>query len=330
MDEINFNDIISIVETSRKNAYIKVNEEMVLMYYDFGKYLSENIARTSWGEKIIEKLADFMKKEYPSLKGFKVRGLYRMKQFYETYKEHAEIVSTLLTQLNWSNHIKILSSTNTINQKEFYMKLAIKYKYSTRELARQIDSAYYERYMLSNGEAALSNIQSIDEEDMPNFKILDTYSLEFLDLPNNYSELDLKHSIISNLKNFIFEVGKDFTFVGEEYRIQVGTHDYYIDLLFFNRELSCLVAFELKTDEFKSEYISKMDFYLEALDRDVKKSNEKPSIGIILCAKKDSSVVEYSMSRNISPTQVSEYKLKLIDRKILENKLNEITEMLDR
>ena len=138
--------------------------------------------------------------------------------------------------------------------------------------------------MLSDGKANKSLAQTTGEEDYPNTRILDTYSLEFLDLPNYYSEKDLKKSIISNMKDFILEIGKDFTYVGEEYRVQVGNEDFYIDLLFYNRTLSCLVAFELKIGKFKPEYISKMDFYLEALDRQERKENENPSVGVILCA----------------------------------------------
>ena len=157
---------------------------------------------------------------------------------------------------------------------------------------------------------------------------MDTYILEFLDLPKNYSEHDFQRAILRNLKDFILEIGKDFTFVGEEFRIQVANSDYYIDLLFFHRSLSCLVAFELKIDSFKPEYLGKMNFYLEALDRDYKKPNENPSIGVILCASKEDEVVEYAMSRNITPTMISEYTLKLIDKKILEQKLREYAELL--
>lgn len=139
----------------------------------------------------------------------------------------------------------------------------------------------------------------------------------------------MRNSIINNLKNFILEIGKDFTFISNEYRVQVGNHDFFIDLLFYNRELSCLVAFELKLGEYKAEYLGKMNLYLEALDRDIKKENENPSVGIILCSSKDKEVVEYSMSKNMSQTLISEYKLKLIDKKILENKLKEVKNLFD-
>ena len=326
--ELNFNEIINMIETRRNNAYKKVNEELISLYWDFGKYISEKVNDSNWGDKIVDKLVDFMKREYPTMKGFNKRGIYRMKQFYETYKDFP-IVSPLVTQISWTNNLLILSGTNTIEEKEFYIKMCIKNNYSKRELDRQLSSGYFHRYMLSDGKANQNLTKATGEDDYPNTKLLDTYSLEFLDLPNNYSEKDLKKAIISNMKDFILEIGKDFTFVGEEYRVQVGNEDFYIDLLFYNRTLCCLVAFELKIEKFKPEYISKMDFYLEALDRQEKKENENPSVGVILCASKDEKVVEYAMSRSMSPTMVSQYTLKLIDKKLLENKLKEITEIVE-
>lgn len=326
--ELSFSEVVNMIETRRNNAYRKVNEELILLYWDFGKYVSEKINDNQWGNRIVDKLVDFMQKEYPTMKGFNRAGIYRMKQFYETYKDN-EFVAPLVRQLSWTNNILILGSTKTMEEKEFYIKMSIKNNYSKRELDRQISSGYYERYMLSNGEANQSLKAVAGEDDYPNTKILDTYSLEFLDLPNEYSEKDLKKAIIINMKEFILEIGKDFTYIGEEYRVQVGNEDYYIDLLFYNRALSCLVAFELKIGKFRPEYISKMDFYLEALDRQEKKENENPSVGVILCSSKDEKVVEYAMSRSLSPTMVSEYSLKLIDKKLLENKLMEISKFID-
>ena len=326
--EVSFDEIVRMVETRRNNAFRKVNEELIALYWDFGKYISEKVNDGNWGEKIIDKLVEFMKREYPTLKGFNRPGIYRMKQFYETYKDN-EIVSPLVRQISWTNNIMILSSTKSIEEKEFYIRMCIKNNYSKRELDRQISSGYFYRYMLSDGKANESIEKATGEEDYPNTRLLDTYSLEFLDLPSEFSEKDLKKAIITNMKKFILEIGKDFTYVGEEYRIQVGGEDFYIDLLFYNRTLNCLVAFELKTEKFKPEYISKMDFYLEALDRQEKKKNENPSVGIILCASKNEQVVEYTMSRSMSPTMVSEYTVNLIDKKLLENKLKEIKDMVE-
>ena len=269
-----------------------------------------------------------MKSNYPQLRGFTKRNLERMIQFYSTYKED-EIATPLVTQLSWTNNLLILSGAKTKEERYFYLKLAIKNNYSKRELDRQITSSYYERFILSEGKQLPTIKKTVDEDDYPNTRLLDTYSLEFLDLPNEYNEMDLKKSIIRNLKDFILEIGNDFTYIGDEYKVQIGNHDFFIDLLFYNRELSCLVAFELKLGEFKTEYLGKMNLYLEALDRNVKKDYENPSVGIILCSSKDKEVVEYSLSKNMSQTMISEYRLKLIDKKILEMKLKEMKSLLE-
>ena len=318
-----FEKIVNIIESAKERAYRKVNEELILMYWDVGEYISKQSEKTEYGDAFVQKLADFFAENFPDLKGFNRRGLYRMKQFYELYKDN-EKVSTLLTQLSWSNHLKIMSACKSMEERIFYMNMCIKEKYSARELARQIDSGYYERYMLSQRPLT----HAIDESKQATGNIfLDNYVLDFLNLPAEVSEHDLQKSIIQNLKDFILEIGRDFTFIGEEYRVQVGNHDYYIDLLFYHRGLSCLVAFELKIGEFKPEYVGKINLYLEALDREVKKENENPSVGVILCASKDDEVVEFALSRSLSPTMVSEYNLKLIDKKLLQRKLKEYIEL---
>ena len=217
-----------------------------------------------------------------------------------------------------------MSACKTEEERIFYINMCVKEHLSKRELSRQIDSGHYERYMLS--QKPLSPVIEESRKSTGNI-FLDNYVFDFLDLPSTFSENDLNKSIVNNLKDFILEVGRDFTFIGEEYRVQVGKHDYYIDLLFYHRGLSCLVAFELKIGEFKPEYVGKMNLYLEALDREVKKENENPSVGIILCASKDDEVVEFTLSRSLSPTMVSEYNLKLIDKKLLQKKLKEYIEL---
>ena len=321
-----FDEIINMIESRRNKIYKMVNEELISLYWDFGKYISKKIKENAWGTKIIDNLVLYLKEKYPNLKGFNRAGIYRMKQFYETYINYSIIVSTLLRQLNWSSHILILSSTKSIEEKEFYIKLAIKQNYSTRELSRQIKSSYYERYSISNN---INNEYLLCKKKDINSRFLDIYSFEFLNLMEGYDEKELRKEIINHLKQFILEIGKDFSFVGDEYRISVGNDDFYIDLLFYNRELNCLVAFELKIGKFKPEYVSKMNFYLEILDKTERKRSENPSIGIILCASKDNEVVKYAVSRNISPLKVSTYTLKLIDKKLLEDKLKEISYIVD-
>ena len=225
-------------------------------------------------------------------------------------------MSTLLTQISWSNHLAIMSKAKTAEERHFYITLCIKELYSARELDGQINSGYYERYILSKEKLLPEPIKGLKEN-----PFLDSYVIEFLDLPKNFKESYLRKGLIQNMKEFILEVGKDFTFIDEEYRVQVGGEDFRIDLLFFHRGLKCLAAFELKIGKFKPEYISKMDFYLEALDCQ-KKENKNPSVGMILCASKDDEVVEHAMSRNMSPMMVAEYKLQLPDKAVLQELIN--------
>lgn len=318
-----FQKVVNIIESAKERAYRKVNEELITMYRDIGEYISKQSKNSSYGDAFVQKLANFFSENYPELKGFNRRGLYRMKQFYELYQGE-EKVSPLVTQLSWSNHLKIMSACKTMDERIFYMNMCIKERLSKRELERQIDSGYYERYMLSQNPQSLA-LETAKKATGNIF--LDNYVLDFLDVPDPMSEHDLQKSIIRNLKDFILEIGKDFTFVGEEYRVQVGNHDFFIDLLFYHRGLSCLVAFELKIGEFKPEYVGQINLYLEALDREVKKENENPSVGIILCASKDDEVVEFALSRSLSPTMVAEYNLKLIDKKLLQKKLKEYIEL---
>lgn len=320
----NFSEIISIIENAKSRAFKAINAELITMYFEVGKYLSDLCSKTKFGDKVINDVEKYIKEINPTIKGFNRRGLYRMKQFYELYNDD-EFVSTLLTQISWSNHLIIMSSTKSKEERHFYIELCIKNQYSFRELERQIDSAYYQRYMLSVNKPLPENVPNVLKGN-----ILDTYVLEFLDLPKQYTESNLKKAIIENLKNFILEFGKDFTFIGEEYRIQVGGQDFYIDLLFYNRALSCLVPIELKIGKFKPEHIGQLNFYLEALDRDLKKPNENPSVGVILCTTKDDTVVEYALSRSMSQAMVAEYTLQLPDKKLLENKLREITILTDK
>ena len=314
-------NLIKIIENSRNNALRRVNEELIQMYWKVGEYLSKESKNTAFGDDYINSIAKEIQSAFPGIKGFTRRGLYRMKQFYEMYCED-EFVSALLTQISWTNHLMIMSKAKTVEERHFYITLCVQESYSSRELERQIESSYYERYMLSKEKILPEPIKGLKEN-----PFLDSYVIEFLDLPKNFKESDLRKGLIQNMKDFILEVGKDFTFIDEEYRVQVGGEDFRIDLLFFHRGLQCLVAFELKIGKFKPEYISKMDFYLEALDRQKKRENENPSVGMILCASKDDEVVEYAMSRTLSPIMVSEYKLQLPDKAVLQKKLQELINM---
>lgn len=310
--------LIHIIEESRQNALKKVNEELIKMYWKVGEFLSKETEHASYGDAYIDEISREIQETFPGIKGFNRRGLYRMKKFYETYKDN-EIVTPLVTQISWTNHLLIMSGCKTDEEREFYIRLCIKENYSKRQLERQLDSGYYERYMLSKETLLPESVKKLGEN-----PFLDSYVMEFLDLPNEFHENDLRKALIRNMKDFILELGKDFTFIDEEYKVQVGGDDFRIDLLFYHRGLQCLVAIELKIGKFKPEYISKLDFYLEALDRQVKKENENPSVGLLLWAAKNDEVVEYAMSRTMSPMLVSQYQLQLPDKAVLEKKLQQL------
>jgi predicted nuclease of restriction endonuclease-like (RecB) superfamily len=320
-----FHEIKNLIDQARSDALKHVNVHLITLYWKIGGYISQKLSESQWGDKKIDQLAVYLNSCGPDYKGFNRRNLYRMRQFYESY-QGAEIVSPLVTQLGWSHHLLILSKTKTAEEREFYIRLSIQERYSKRELERQLDAAVYERAMLSGkrnitGKVVHSSVESA---------IKDTYVFEFLGLPDDHSESDLQKGLLKNLKLFILELGKDFLFIGEEFKVEVGMHDYYIDLLFFHRELQCLVAFELKITDFKPEYLGKINFYLEALDRDVRKPHENPSIGVLLCKGKDDEVVEYALSRSLAPAKIADYTLKLPDKKQLQQKLHELFENISR
>jgi predicted nuclease of restriction endonuclease-like (RecB) superfamily len=269
---------------------------------------------------VVTELANFIQTHEPDIKGFSDKNIWRMKQFYETYKDFPKL-SPLVREISWTNNLLIFSRCKSIEEMEFYLKYVKQENYSKRELDRQISASLFERTLIGNSK--LSPTVRESNKDISNtFK--DSYIFEFLNLPEPHSESDLQRGLVRQMKNFILELGKDFLFIGEEFKLQVGNNDFYIDLLFYHRGLQCLVAFELKADKFKPDHLGQLNFYLEALDRDVKKSNENLSIGVLLCKDKDSEVVEYSLSRSLSPTMVSEYKTQLPDKKLLQQKLHEL------
>lgn len=320
--ESRFSEIIQLIKRSRVDAIKAVNYELINVYWKIGEHISEKIKNSEWGDSVVAELANYIRTTEPEIRGFSDKNIWRMKQFYETYKDLPKL-STLLRQISWSHNLSIFSRCKSSEEREFYLNISRSENYSVRELDRQISSSLFERKMISslNPSTALR-----DSKSKISNSFQDSYIFEFLGLPEIHSESELKLELVKQMKFFILELGKDFLFISEEYKLQVGNSDFYIDLLFYHRGLQCLVAFELKTDKFRPEHLGQINFYLEALDRDVRKSNENPSIGILLCKDKDNEVVEYALSRSLSPTMVSDYKTQLPDKEILQNKLHELFE----
>ena len=320
---VEFQELIEIIERSRNKAFLSLNIGMILMYWEVGAYISDKVKNNDWGRSVVDEFSQFIKINRPEIKGFSSSNVWRMRQYYETYQGN-ENLAILSREITWSNNIMIMSRAKTDEAREFYLLITKENKYSQRELKRQMDSLIYERTMISNEKNQLFTAKNAGLT-----VLRDNYTLEFLDVPTIHKETELRKSIVANLRDFILEFGKDFTFVGEEYRVQVGNKDFYIDLLFFSRELSCLVAIDLKITDFEPQFLGKLEFYLEALDRDVKKKNENPSVGLILCASKDDTVVEYALSRSMSPALVADYQLHLPDKKLLTERLRELKELAD-
>jgi predicted nuclease of restriction endonuclease-like (RecB) superfamily len=246
-----------------------------------------------------------------------------MRQFFEAYTGN-EIVAPLLRQLPWTYHTIIMGRCKRPEEREFYIRMATREGWRSRELQRQMQCCLFERAVMNPPKVAAA-LRQLHPQAAEFFK--DIYTLEFLGLPTEHSEADLEGALLRNLGRFITELGRDFCFIGSQYPIQVGEQDFALDLLFFHRGMNCLVAIELKIREFRPEDLGKINFYLEALDRDYRKPHENPSVGLLLCATKDTEVVEYCLSRSLSPAMIAEYETMLPDKELLKAKLHEFYQL---
>jgi predicted nuclease of restriction endonuclease-like (RecB) superfamily len=314
-----FSEVVGLIAASRERAVQAVNTALIELYWKIGETISRKIAAAEWGESVVDRLAQFIAKIEPGMRGFTRRNLFRMRRFYEAYREDA-IVTPLVSLLPWSHHLVILEQSKRPEEREFYLRLAIRERWSKRELERQFKAALFERAVLTPPKMTPLVAQTYPEA-LNVFR--DAYTVEFLGLPQAHGEADLHRALLEKLKEFLIELGRDFCFVGSEYPLQVGDRDFALDLLFFHRGLNCLVAFELKVGRFEPEYLGKLGFYLEALDRDVRKAHEQPVIGVLLCASKNEEVVEYALSRSLTPALIAEYQTQLPDKKLLQAKLHE-------
>ena len=318
-----FDFVLGLIDVARKQTFSAVNATIVELYWRIGEYISRKVAGETWGKGTVATLAAAIQRKYPGRTGYSASNLWRMSQFYEAYCDRPKL-ATLLRELSWSHNLAILSRCKRIEEQEFYLRMTVREHWSLRELQRQLAGALFERVAMSPTKVS-PPLTQLHPDASTVFK--DSYLVEFLDLPPGHSEADLQRGLVEQLKHFLIELGRDFCFVGSHYPVQVGTRDFELDLLFFNRTLNCLVAIELKVVEFEPEHLGKLQFYLEALDRDVKKPHEQPSIGVLLCATKTHEVVEYALSRSMSPALVAEYQTRLPDKKLLQAKLHEFYEL---
>ncbi len=319
-----FAEVLGIIRAGRAKAFEAVNVAMIDTYWTVGAHLSSKAANAGWGKGVVQELANWLAAQAPELKGFSASNLWRMKQFYEVYRDD-KILAPLVRELPWTHNLLILGQSKRPEERAFYLNLAVKTRWSKRELERQLKSAVFERTMLSDRKLAPA-VRVLPQDATGVFK--DSYLLDFLDLPERHSEADLQTGLLRNLRKFLMELGDGFAFVGEKIRVQVGNQDFELDLLFYHRDLQCLVPFELKTGRFEPEHMGKLAFYLEALDRDRRRPHQNPSIGVLLCRTKDDEVVEYAMNRHLSPALVAQYETQMIPKAVLQQKLHEWSLML--
>jgi len=336
--EQQFAEIVGIIQKNRSAASRAVNEATLLTAWQVGGYVSHKLKSEEWGSKVVTLLSEFIRSQCPDIKGYSRRNIYNMVMLYDEYSSDtfiatvnqflpSEIVQletaqfpSILKMTTLTNHIEILCRCKSQQERLFYILYANKEHLNIKELQRCIDNDTYSSLLGNKGNMSKGLLECY-----PNAPVLfkDTVYVDFLGLPKKHSESKLKKGLIEHMKQFILELGKDFLFVDQEYRLNVGASTFKADLLFFHRGLQALVAVELKKTKFHPRDLGQLEFYLEALDRDVKRSNENPSIGIILCPEADKVVVEYAMSRSMSPTMVAEYKRILMPQDQMQKMLNE-------
>jgi predicted nuclease of restriction endonuclease-like (RecB) superfamily len=284
---------------------VAVNRELIAVYWDIGKTINEQQQAAKWGTSVVDQLAKDLKNRFPGMKGFSSRNLWRMRDFYLSYSNN-EKMPALLAEISWTHHVYILEKCKDPLEREFYMRMSKRNSWTYRVLLNQIDNRNYEKTMASQ-----TNFdKNLPEKMRPEAKLAvkDEYAFDFLELGDEHSEYDLQSAILRNIEYFLREVGNVYTFMGSQYRLEVGGQEFLIDLLLFHRKLKSLVAIELMIGSFIPEYIGKMQFYLSVLNDTVRLEDENPSIGIILCKEKNRTIVEYSLKETDKPINVAAYK----------------------
>lgn len=352
-----FSQILDIIRTHRAGALASVNIEHLLSRWEIGAYISAKIKHDGWGNATIDRLVDYIHANAPDERGYGRRNLYNMVSVYEAFTSTeftalvlkcgdsivqptaGQIVQTATAQMppvgivqtpyaqfhplpfvlavsSFSNLLEIVNRTKTAQERLFYVVYAFRERLDTRTLRKRlVDDAF--SAVLGGSKTNFSKALKAIYPSTPAI-IPDAALVDFLHLPPKHSESRLRKGIVANMKDFILSIGRDFLFVGEEFPVKVGGSDFHIDLLFYHRALRCLVAFELKARAFRPSDMGQLEFYLEALDRDVKRADENPSVGVLLCKSADHSMVEYALSRTMSPAMVAEYKRVMIPREVLQ------------
>ncbi len=301
-----FREIKERIYKAQYEALKVVNKELISLYCDIGKRVVEKQEQFGWGKSVVEKLAEDLQKEFPGIKGFSSRNIWNMRNFYLLYKNNQKM-QPLVAEISWVKNIIIMEKCKDDLEREFYIKITKKFGWSKNVLIHQIENKSYEKYLLNQ-----TNFDKTLPEKYKNqakLAVKDEYTFDFLELGEEHSEKELEMELLNNVRKFLVEMGGYFTFIGNQYRIEIEDNEYFIDLLLYHRILKCLVAIELKIGDFKPEYAGKMQFYLSALDEKSKLKDENSSIGIILCKSKNRMIVEYALRDVKKPIGVATYKI---------------------
>lgn len=308
--ENDFTNFVKEIKTkilsSQYEALKAVNKELINLYWEIGKNIVEKQEKFGWGKAIVQNLSNELQKEFIGIKGFSERNLWNMRNFYLEYKDDLKL-QTLSAQIGWSQNVAIFQQCKDNLEREFYIKMVIKFGWTYRVLEHQIENKSYEKFLLNQ-----TNFDNTIVEKYKNQAVLalkDEYNFDFLNLSEKYDEKELELGLINSIREFLAQMGTDFTFVGNQYRLEIDDEEYFIDLLLYHRRLKSLIAIELKIGKFKPEYAGKMNFYLSALNDKVKLEDENPSIGIIICKDKKRTTVEYALKDSNQPIGVATYKL---------------------
>ncbi|WP_010250634.1 PDDEXK nuclease domain-containing protein [Acetivibrio cellulolyticus] len=312
---------------SQYEALKAANKALITLYWEIGEEIYNQQQQKGWGKSIVEVLAEELQKEFPNIKGFSARNLWRMREFYVTYCEN-EFLPPLVAEISWTKNTVILEKCKDALEREFYIKMTKRYGWTKNVLINNLENKAYEKYLL--------NQTNFDETVPEKYRlqaklaVKDEYTFDFLEMGFEHSEHELEMGLINNIRAFLSEMGGNFTFIGNQYHIDLEGEDFYIDLLLFHRKLKSLIAIELKIGEFKPEYAGKMQFYLTVLDDKVKLPDENPSIGIIICKSKKRTIVEYALKNSNKPIGVSTYSLSSTLPDDMKNLLPTPEEIIDR
>ncbi len=300
-------ELKSKIHAARMKVAYSINSQLLEMYWQIGKDISEKQEKAKWGSKLIEQIAIELKHEFPEIKGFSRRNIYAIIQWYRFYSEKYQFVPQSVAQIPWGHNRLIITKVKNIDEAEFYCNEIIKKGWDRNTLEIQIENNYYSRLGIADNNFK----QTLPEEQskLATEILKDPYNFDFLGLHDDALEIAIENELIKNITRFLLELGKGFAFLGKQYKIEISENDYFIDLLFYHMELRCFIVIELKAGRFKPEFAGKLNFYLSAVDSQLKKQGDNPSIGILLCKKKDKIEVEYALRDINKPMGITEYKL---------------------